>query len=59
VSTVAALKPLGIAVVGPIGARAGISAVFWAAALGVLAVTVLTLTVREVRSVRADAPPAG
>ena len=55
----AALKPLGMAVVGPIGARAGISAVFWAAALGVVAVTVLTLTVREVRSMRADTPAAG
>jgi hypothetical protein len=46
----AALKPLGMAAVGPLGASAGIWGVFWSAALGVVAVTVLTLTGREVRS---------
>jgi MFS family permease len=53
----AATKPLGLAVVGPLAARIGMSAVFWAAAIGAIAVTVATVIVREVRTLSADAEP--
>ena len=55
----AATKPLGLAVVGPIAARVGMSTVFWAAAIGALGVTALTVVVRDVRTMRADALPSG
>jgi MFS family permease len=55
----AATKPLGLAVVGPIAARVGMSTVFWAAAIGALVVTALTVVVRDVRTLRAGALPAG
>jgi hypothetical protein len=51
----AATKPLGMAVAGPVAARVGISTVFCAAALGVVAITALTVAARDVRELRADA----
>jgi len=50
----AATKPIGMAAVGPLAARVGISTVFWAAAIGAVAVTVLMLGIREVRTTRSD-----
>jgi len=51
----AATKPIGMAAVGPLAARVGISTVFWAAAIGAVAVTVLMLGIREVRTTRSEA----
>jgi hypothetical protein len=51
----AATKPPGLAVVGPIAARVGMSTVFWAAAIGALAVTALTVIVHEVRTMGVNA----
>jgi MFS family permease len=55
----AATKPLGLAVVGPIAARVGMSTVFWAAAVGALAVTALTVIVRDVRTIVVNANGEG
>jgi MFS family permease len=49
----AATRPLGLAVTGPIAARVGIATVYWAAAAGLVAVTLLTVAVRDVRAMRA------
>lgn len=53
----AATKPIGLAVVGPLAARVGMSTVFWAAAIGAAAVTVLMIGVREVRTVGSEPQP--
>lgn len=47
----AATKPLGLAVVGPLAARVGVSTVFWGAAIGVVVVAALTASVGDVRAV--------
>ncbi len=53
----AATRPIGLAVVGPLAARVGISTVFWAAAIGAAAVTALMVGVREVRTLQAEPEP--
>ncbi len=50
----AATKPIGMAAVGPLAARVGISTVFWAAAIGAAVVTALMLGVREVRTMGSE-----
>jgi hypothetical protein len=50
----AATKPIGMALVGPLAASVGISTVFWAAAAGAGAVTVLMLGVRQVRTMGSE-----
>ncbi len=45
----AVTAPVALAVVGPIATRVGISAVFWAAAIAVVGITIAILMVADIR----------
>lgn len=52
----AATRPISLALIGPLTTRLGTPTLFWSAAIGVTLLMLLTLSVGEVRTTRADPP---
>jgi MFS family permease len=52
----AATRPISLAVIGPLTTHLGMPTLFWIAAIGVGVLMLLTLSVSEVRTTRADPP---